>query len=147
MTQYLRYAELELSGDTTALAAALECERSARPSAAKHWYGTSATLYRDYPVTIPEPHRVRIRWNVVPGVHRFLQLLQPSMAIAEPVSLSEDFTRWRALSPEDQQRRLRELVIRGQNVTAIYAARKLYGCSLTEAKRMIDSLSGDRRAS
>jgi ribosomal protein L7/L12 len=44
------------------------------------------------------------------------------------------------VTTEDQQQKLRELIARGQNVTAIDTARKLYGCSLGEAKQKVDSL-------
>ncbi len=44
-TQYLRYIELELSGDAAALADALQTERSEKAPVAKHWYGSSSTLY------------------------------------------------------------------------------------------------------
>ena len=86
------------------------------------------------------PPFLRIRWDVVPGAHKFLDALRPYTVIADPVSLTQDFTRLKSLSREDQQKQLRELVARGQNITATYAARKLYGCSLGEAKQMVDSL-------
>ena len=41
---------------------------------------------------------------------------------------------------EEQQQQLRELATRGQTITAMYAARKLYGCSLGEAKELVDSM-------
>ena len=44
-TQYLRYVELELSGDTAALADALQTERGEQAPLEKHWYGSSSTLY------------------------------------------------------------------------------------------------------
>jgi hypothetical protein len=47
--QYLRYIELELTGDTTALANALDSERSEQAPMEKHLYGSSATLNRDSP--------------------------------------------------------------------------------------------------
>src|SRR5215472_5645982 len=49
-TQYLRYVELEVSGNTTLLAGALQAERTEKAPLEKHWYGTSSTLYVDYPV-------------------------------------------------------------------------------------------------
>jgi hypothetical protein len=140
-TQYLRYVELELSGDTAPVADALQGERSESPPVEKRWYGTSSTLYRDYPVTLSATKFLRIHWDVVPGAHKFLDALRPYAVIADPVSLTQDFTQLKALSREDQQKQLRELAMRGQTVTAVYAARKLYGCSLAEAKQMVDSLS------
>jgi hypothetical protein len=50
--------------------------------------------------------------------------LHPYPVIGDPVSLRQDFRRLRSLRHEDQQRQLR----------------KLYGCSLGEAKEMVASL-------
>jgi len=139
-TQYVRYVELELSGDTAPLAEALQAERAEQAPLEKRWYGTSSTLYRDYPVTMTAPTLLRIRWDVVPGTRKFLDALHPYTVIADPVSLTQDFTHLKSLSREDQQRQLRELAARGQIITAVYAARKLYGCSLGKAKEMVASL-------
>lgn len=87
-TQYLRYVELELSGDPALLADALQAEIGEQASSEKHWYGTSSTLYRDYPVAMSATASVRIRWDVVPGAQRFLDALQPYTVIADPVSLN-----------------------------------------------------------
>jgi ribosomal protein L7/L12 len=44
-------------------------------------------------------------------------------------------------------RLLRDLAARGQLVTAIYIARKLYGSTLVEAKQMVEGLAeGERRS-
>lgn len=143
-TQYLRYVELELSGDCASLAEALSSEHGEQAPIEKRWYGTSSTLYQDYPVTLTEPGFLRIHWDVAPGAHRFLGFLRPYTVIADTVSLTQDFTRMKSLSREEQQKQLRELALRGQNITAVYAARKLYGCSLGEAKEMVDSLSASK---
>src|SRR5882724_7751771 len=50
-TQFLRYIELELSGDTAPVADALQVERSEKSLMEKRWYGSGSTLYQDYPVT------------------------------------------------------------------------------------------------
>ena len=139
-TQYLRYVELEVSGDTAPLAEALQAERGERAPLEKRWYGTSSTLYQDYPVTLTAPRSLRIHWDVVPGAHRFLAALRPYTVIADPVSLTQNFTHLKSLSREDQQKQLRELAARGQTIAATYAARQLYGGSLGEAKKMVDSL-------
>jgi hypothetical protein len=137
--QYLRYIELELSGDTQALAGALDAEHSEQAPVKKRWYGSSSTLYRDYPVDLTGPF-LRIRWNVVPGTKRFVEMLRPYTVIAEPVYLKEDFSTLKYLDRAKQEEKLRELLHRGQNMTAIYIARKLYGSSLADAKHMVDGL-------
>src|SRR6185437_5455748 len=92
------------------------------------------------PVDITTPPFLRIRWNVTPGAKRFLEMLRPYTVITEDIYLKEDFSQLRYLDREKQQEKLRELVRRGQNMTAVYIARKLYGGSLGEAKQMVDSL-------
>ncbi len=143
-TQFLRHVELELSGDPAPLADALQTELGESAPEEKRWYGTSSTLYRDYPVAMSAPASVRIHWDVVPGTQKFLDALRPYTVIADPVSLKQDFTHLKALSREEQQKQLRELVARGQNITAVYTASKLYGCSLGEAKQMVDSLGQNK---
>ncbi|MGC2450907.1 MAG: hypothetical protein WA477_24900 [Candidatus Sulfotelmatobacter sp.] len=143
-TQFLRHVELELSGDVAPLANALQTELGESAPEEKHWYGTSSTLYRDYPVAMSAPASVRIHWDVVPGTQRFLDALRPYTVIADPVSLKQDFTHLKSLSREEQQKQLRELVARGQNITAVYTASKLYDCTLGEASQMVDSLGAKK---
>src|SRR5579862_573259 len=139
-TSYLRYIELELSGDIAPLVRALGDERGESAPMQKRWYGSSSTLYRDYPVAINTPPFMRIRWDVVPGAGKFLDALRPHTVIAATVSLTQDFTRLRSLSAEEQKKQLRELAQRGDIITASYLSRKLYGGSLAEAKDRIEAL-------
>lgn len=140
-TQYLRYIEVEIAGNTTPLVSALSSERGESARMKKRWYGaSSSTLYEDYPVTMTAPPFLRIRWDVVPRAKAFLEALRPYTVISETVSLTHDFAHLQSLSRDAQQEQLRELAARGQTVNAIYAARKLYGCSLEEAKEMVEGL-------
>jgi len=139
-TQFLRHIELELSGDIAPLSDALNAERGESAPMEKHWYGTSSTLYRDYPIVMTAPGFIRIHWNVVPGTHTFLEALRPYTVIADSVSVSQDFTHLKSLSREEQQKQLGQLAARGDVINATYAARKLYGGSLGEAKQLVDSL-------
>jgi hypothetical protein len=145
-TQYLRHIELELSGNIAPLSEALNAERGESAPMEKRWYGTSSTLYRDYPVVMTAPAFIRIHWNVVPGTHKFLEALRPYTVIADPVSVSQDFTHLKSLSREEQQKQLRQLAARGDVINATYAARQLYGGSLAEAKQMVDSLTKSKAA-
>ena len=140
-TQFLRYVELEIPGNTSALVSALNAESGESAPMVKRWYGgSSSTLYQDYPVTMSAPPFLRIRWNVMPRAKAFLEALRPYTVISDTVSLTHDFAHLQSLSRDAQQEQLRELAARGQTVNAIYTARKLYGCSLEEAKEMVDSL-------
>lgn len=146
-TTYLHYIEVELSGDTMALAAALGDEHGESAPMQKRWYGgTSSTLYRDYPVAINTPPFMRIHWDVVPRAKKFLDALRPYTTIAATVSVTQDFTRLQSLSPEDQKKQLRELVQRGDFITASYLSQKLYGGSLAEATTMVDGLQREVQA-
>ena len=140
-TQFLRYVELEISGKTAPLVSALSNELGESAPMKKRWYGgSSSTLYQDFPVTMTAPPFLRIRWDVFPGAKAFLEALRPYTVISDTVSLTHDFAHLQSLSRDAQQEQLRELASRGQTVNAIYTARKLYGCSLEEAKEMVDGL-------
>jgi len=138
--QWLRYVDLELSGDDAALVQALQAERAAPAPVRKHWYGSSSMLYRDYPLSICEPGVLRIHWNVTPSAQKFLNALRPYTGITDSVSLSQDFHHLKTLGPQEQRAKIRELAARGDTMTAVYIARKLYGGSLGQAKQMVDSL-------
>jgi len=143
-TQYLRHVELELAGDVAPLAAALQAERIHKAPLQEHWYGSSSTLYEDYPLSMTPPS-LRIRWDVVPGASQFLKFLGSQIRIGDAVTLTSDFTNVQSLSVGEQQKKLRELATRGQTITAVYIARRLYGCGLAEAKTMVEGLVGGSR--
>lgn len=139
-TQKLRYVELELRGDIEPLASRLQSESGEKAPMRKHWYGSSSTLYCDYPVSLTNGSLLRIRWDVVPRAQKFLDRLRPYTVINDPVSLTEDFAHLQSLTADEQKQRLSELARRGDTVTAIYTARRLYGCGLAEAKTMVDRM-------
>ena len=56
------------------------------------------------------------------------------------MSLTRDFTHLRSASAEEPQAQLRALADRGQTLAAIYVVRQLHGCSLAEAKDMVEAL-------
>jgi hypothetical protein len=139
-TRTTRYIELELAGEITPLEKALQTECARKAPKEKRWYGTTSTLYEDYPVRMPSPPFLQLRWAVVPGARKFLDALRPYVGIADPVLITQDFSHLEGLSPDEQKKRLRELAQRGQTVAAIYTARKLYKCNLSEAKQLVQGL-------
>lgn len=145
-TQTLRYVELELSGDTAPLAQALQSEQAEQAPLKERWYGKTSTLYHDYPVSMAAPPFLRIRWEVVPTAQKFLDALRPYTPIVEPVFVAQNFDHLETLTPEEQKQRLRELAQRGDVLSAIYTARRLYRCSLGEAKEMVEQLRRAREA-
>jgi hypothetical protein len=145
-TQFLRYVELELAGDLGSLTKALEAEAAQKAPLETRWYGRSSTLYQDHPVHMSSPPFLQIGWTVTPSPKNFLEALRPYTTIADPVSLTEDFTHLQFLSRDEQQKRLRELAAGGKAIAAIYTARKLYGCGLAEAKEMVEGRRGHTTA-
>jgi len=134
-TQFLRYIELELAGDTASLASALQLEMSAKPLM-RSTVRERSTLYRDYPLTMGTPPFLRIRWTWCPA-RRVPCLLAAIHQNRRPGVLKQDFTRLQSLSHEEQQKQLRDLAVRGEVIAAIYIARKLYGFSMPQAKMMV----------
>lgn len=140
-TQFLRYVELELSGDTGPLARALRAERAVQAPMRKRWWGgQSSRLYRDYPLVLRTPSSLRIRWDVTPGASRFLAFMRPYTPIVDAVSERQDFANVQTLGQEEQQQRLRELALRGEMIAATQMAQHLHGCSLAQAKAMVEGL-------
>lgn len=139
-TQIIRWIELELAIDPAPVSAALDAEDSRPGAAEKHWYGSSTSLYLDYPVQMQVPPFLRIKWQVVPGALAFLDALPEGIEIAPEVVVKADFANLKYLPAEEQKKRLRELDQRGQRLAAIYLARRTYGCSLGEATDIVNNL-------
>lgn len=139
-TQFRRYVEFELAGNTDGLGKALQAEVSEKAPKEKHWYGSSSTLYEDHPVRMQSPPFLQLRWQVAPGTRKFLDALRPYATIADTVSISQDFTNLQGLSRAEQEQRLRELHQRGETIAAIYMARKLYGYSMQEAQTIVEGV-------
>lgn len=141
-TQFLRWIELELGIDTALLASALDTERGRPGVTEKRWYGTSASLYLDYPVVMQVPPFLRVAWKVVPPAYVLLEALSQRVEIAPEVTIKVNYSKLDQLPPEQQEKRLRELNQRGQTIAAIYLARRLRGYDLTEATNFVKGLQG-----
>ena len=140
-TQTLRYVEFDVSSDVSPLTTALAAERARKAPAEKHWYGTSSTLFNDYPVEAAAPSFVRVRWTASPGAAAFLEAIRPAVEIAPAVSFSGDeYSQLSSKSRKEQAEYLRRLDARGETVAAIYTARRLYGFGLADAKDFLDRL-------
>lgn len=145
-TQFKRWIELELALDTSAVSEGLNVERGRPGVWEKHWYGRSATLYRDYPVLMQTSPFLRVQWSITLPASELLDALQQKgVGIQPTVKTTEDFSSLQGLSREQQEKRLRELDQRGQRITAIYLARKLYQLDLTEATQFMNSLAGESK--
>lgn len=142
--QTLRYVELELASDVVALEKALKAELARHAPQEKRWYGTTSTLYNDYPLSILSSPFLQVKWSVRPGASEFLDALRPHTTIAQPVSVSETFAKLKALTREEQEKSLRELDRRGNTVAAVYMARRLFGCGLIEATTLVEGWRQDK---
>lgn len=140
-TQTNCYVELDFTGNLAELANAISAERAKRAPLVKRWYGTTSTLYNDFPLRVVSSF-VQVRWAAVPGRKEFVKTLKPFVQIVSPVKLTEDFTKLGMLTREQQSERLRELDAAGQTVIAITTARRLYGYDLATAKAFIENLRG-----
>lgn len=132
--------------DIQPLAKALQAEFVEKAPSEKRWYGSSSTLYEDHPARMASPPFLQLRWQVVPRAQTFLDALRAYTTIADPVSISEDFTNLQGLSREEQEKGLRELKQRGETIAAIYMARRIYGCGLEQARTIVEHLRDDTHA-
>jgi hypothetical protein len=140
LCEYRRLVELELAGDLATLSKSLATESMKRGPQEKTWYGTTSTLYHHYPVQITAAPFLQIEWAVVPGATSFLEALRPYTAIAPPVFVAEDLANFAGLSPQDQEKRLRELDRRGRTIAATYMARRIHGFDLAQAQAYVKGL-------
>ena len=145
-TETRRLVELELGVDPAPLAQALatECARPGAPQ--KRWYGSSATLYRDYPVLMQSPPFLRVEWRALPSATEFLDSLRQRVKIEAPIRTSEDFANLKGLPREQQEQRLRDLEQRGHTIEAVHLARRLYGMDLRQASEFVKELSAEMRS-
>jgi hypothetical protein len=140
------WVELELGVDPAPLATALDTEYSRPGVVQKKWYGSSTTVYRDYPVLMQKPAFVRIAWQVVPRASELLGILSRYIETRPDVKLTEDFAHMQGLPREQQEKRLRELNRRGETMAAVYIARRLYGYNLTQATNFVKGLQAGSRS-
>lgn len=141
-SQIIHYVELELAGEIQPVADALAEERSRPGVPERHWYGSSTTVFRDYPVSMESPPFLRLRWQVVPRARVLLEKLRPHVEISSPIKLSVNFTNLGGLSRAEQDRRIQELDRRGETIAAVYLARRLHGLDLTGANDYVKGLRG-----
>lgn len=141
-----QHLELQLTHDRTdALRAALTTERnrSVERTYLGGWVRTSSKV-KHYPVTLPEPDRIRIAWRgghgdfVIPSLSRVLEELEKYVPLAEP-SLS-DFSDWTRLSEAELKVLLRDLIRSGRTLEAKKLLSRRLRCSMTEAHRMVAEL-------
>lgn len=138
--QRRKTAELELSCDTTALGAAL-LEEEARPGPSeKRWYGSTSTRANHHPVMLEKSTRLRIVWECVPRIGRFIAVLSSHVKV--------DATGTRIWSNEDVQeldrpaleRRITQLARAGKMREARLQTRLHFAYDNEQTSRFIEQL-------
>lgn len=138
MTKTRRLLVLELAGQSTELAAALDNERKRVFS--KLNSGGAKARYQHLPVRLPAPNRLAIDWGVVPSVQSILDSLTRHTLVHHGEETVKDFVSLDGLSREEQEERLLELAQSGDMIGAIALSRKLYSYDLATAKTFVESL-------
>lgn len=127
--------DIETRIDLAELEAHLKTERSRRIETKSGSY-----ISRHYPVQVVDGHTIRVEWNHVrPGIRKVLRRLGESFEIGEDRQHLIDTV----TPPQDMRERelqILELIEQGRDLEAIRSVRKLYGCSLREAKAFVDGL-------
>ncbi len=96
--------ELELACDTRALKQALMEERQGSGPKASRWYGSTSIVYRHYPVTVLDNHRLQLEWGVVPRAETFVQSLSRHTQVMAPAEELKDYGSRQKLSPEQKEK-------------------------------------------
>jgi hypothetical protein len=129
--------QLEMSLQNVQVAmidAALQAERSKRVAQG------SCTTVLNYPVEL-EDNLLRIDWSSIsPGLKHALAELGKWVPVKEEAKTVNNFapTALKTLSEDEQRKRIKELAAKDR-IAAIRTARELYGCSLAEAKQIVES--------
>src|SRR5262245_31233590 len=138
MTKRRRLLILELAGESSELASALDNER--KRVFGKVNQGGAKSRYQHVPVRLASPNLLMIEWGVVPGVQSILDALTRHTFVRTGEERATDFVRLDGLSREQQEERLLELAVSGDIMGAVAMARKLYSYDLATAKTFVESL-------
>jgi len=140
--QRFRSVRLELTGDVSPLTRALDEE--IRRAVGKSRADGLRTRYHHVPVRMASPTTLELEWAVVPREDHLLALLASHGVPTDRTEATSDYSQLETLGRDEQERRLLELVERGDTIAAIRIARRLYGYDLTRAKQFVASLGGGR---
>lgn len=137
-TKTNKLVELELAGDTKALAEALLREK--RYAIDGKITGVT-TRYRHLPLRLASAEKLQIEWAVVPKAQTLLDALTRHTLVRPAEESKKDFVNLEGLSQKEQESRLLELAESGDKIGAIAMARRLYGYDLSQAKDFVEGLS------
>ena len=124
----LRSLEITLSEgvDIAPLKAALAHEATLR--------SPRGVRFHHYPLTVTRDGRLRLEMR---RPERICQALAANMPVRSEARSERRFER---LTAAEQEEHILDLLLAGDKIGAIKAARQVYGCDLTEAKRLVEEL-------
>ena len=134
-----RFVDLELAGNSDALASALAKENKRVFAKAIDGGANVSTRYQHLPVKLSD-HLLRIEWAVVPSAQILLDALTRHTLVQPAGKSTKNFANLEALDRKEQEARLLELAESGDIIGAVAMARQMYDYDLTTAKEFIDSL-------
>ena len=138
--QRRKTAELELSCDTSALAAAL-LEEGARPGPReKRWYGSTSMRANHHPVMLEKATRLRIVWECVPPIGRFFTALSSHVKVEATATRDWSYEAIQELDRPALERRIAELARAGKMREARLQTRLHFAYDSEETRRFIERL-------
>ena len=144
ITKTRRLLVLELAGDSTKVAEALDNERM-RVFSKSSQGGGANSCYHHLPLRLASPNFLTIEWGVVPSLQSILEALTRHTLVQRGEETTRDFVNLDGLSREQQEARLLELAESGDMIGAVAIARKLYSYDLTTAKTFVELLVQKQR--
>ena len=140
--QRRKTAELELSCDTSALAAAL-LEEAARPGPReKRWYGSTTMRANHHPVMLEKATRLRLVWECVPSIGRFFAALSSHVKVEASATREWSYEAIQELDRPALERRITELARAGKMREARLQTRLHFAYDSDETSRFIERLLG-----
>lgn len=138
--QQRKTAELELSCDTTTLAAAL-LDEGARPGPReKRWYGSTSMRANHQPVLLEHATRLRIVWECVPRIAKFLAALSSHVRVEASVKRDWSHEAIQELDRPALERRIAELARSGKMREARLQTRLHFAYDSDQTRQFIERL-------
>lgn len=132
------FLDLLLREDSAELAEAIQAERERRPS---------GSVWRHYPVTLPDPRTLRLEWRgkfarITPRIDDATSILRQFAPALESTAQTIDLgaSGSKPANP-DAERQLRLLANEGRIFDATVLAVRTYGISQSEARRLVETLA------
>ena len=144
--QRRKVAELELTGDTKELADALLQESARQGPRQKRWYGSTTVRVNHQPVMLEGTSRLRIVWECVPRIQKFVARLAPKVKVEATASRDVSVEALQDLDRPGLERRIAELARAGRMREARLETRLHFAYDSEQTERFIERLLRDPSA-